>query len=194
MTLPQRWMLGLVVLLSGLAMPATTDAHEFGARRQVLVEITPAGLEVLVTWSLGSSAESRLWDQLLDANADGRVDGPLERLAASRALLPYALAGLGVRVADQAPTLALVRAVFEPAPRTDTTAGWRGAVLLRLAFPFGSGEACTPVVIERLLEDGDAGSVGVAAALTGVRAEPAPTGQVVPLAAGASIAWCVRVL
>jgi hypothetical protein len=181
-----------LLTVAALSAPATTVAHEFGASRQVLVDVTPTGIEVLITWSLGASAESRLWDQLLDANQDGRVDGPLERLAASRALLPYALTGLGVRVGDAAPALSLVRVVFEPAPRTDTSAGWRGAVLLRATMPIGDDAPCTPIAIERLASDTQGGPVGVAGALSGVRAARGPSGTPEPLPPGESIRWCVR--
>lgn len=130
-----------------LAVAPLAHAHEFGASRQVLVSVTPDTVEMLVLWELGASAESRMFDGLLDANGDGQVDGALERFAAARTLMPHALQGLGLTIDGEPPRLELVRAVFEPADRVDTTAGWQGGVLLRTSWT--PGVACRELRVVR---------------------------------------------
>lgn len=82
-----------VVAVTGFA-----SAHERDADRRLILDIEADAATALVSWTLPAGAGAEQLRSIADANGDGRVHAPTERLAQAMLVVPRMLDGIEVRV------------------------------------------------------------------------------------------------
>ncbi len=103
--------LALSLLLTGAG-----QAHEPDAQRRVLVSVEPTRVQLVVRHTLKPSAASERLFNAFDANRDGRVSLPTEKLAQAQLLVPRARAGLTLLVDDVQTAAKVVEVKFRELP------------------------------------------------------------------------------
>ena len=84
----------LLLTLPLLLLPHDAAAHDASEARQVLVQIEPAGVDVLITWELSGGIEAARYRALIDITRTGRIDPGLDQVLAASTLLPRVLRGV----------------------------------------------------------------------------------------------------
>jgi len=91
-----------LVCASSLAFSATLAAHEFPAERSCLVQVTPEGVQIMITFREPRSERVDLFVTRHDVNRDGRLSDAEAHLGHAE-FLKYALRGLSFEVAGERP-------------------------------------------------------------------------------------------
>ncbi len=115
-----------------LLLLAVAHAHHLPERKRVVLSVSPGEVEILVAYTLPSGTIAEGIRASLDANRDGRIAGPLERLALAQHMLPRATRGL-----DFGRELKLVRSDFKDAEFKGRQTGFRALLLYKAPLKAG---------------------------------------------------------
>jgi hypothetical protein len=129
--LPRQAALGLLGLL---LFVASAHAHSQEDTRRVLLQISPTGVDLVVHWTMATGVEAADYRARLDANRDGRLVLPGERLGQAQLLMPRLQKGLTVWLDDQQLEFTVAQVAFKDAkPFQGERTGFEGLVLFRSA-------------------------------------------------------------